>query len=341
VKNKTVHLLLFAICCSILIQTVLAHAPLGTGDNESLATATVISDPGKSWAIYAELHEGGEAQYYRFEVSKDEKILIMLHKSTSSEDETFLPSFVLMGPNVTSQGTVPDYVEVPQGAGVMVVEGVQPPQAMYEPFSPGSLYRLAEVELLAPSTGTYYVAVYESSRGGHYNVAIGYREEYSLTEWILIPINLIAVYEWEGQSLFTIFAPLILTIAIGLALTIWRRRTTAKPRTLFAWLVAFIGLLFIGTGMNTLYQMILSLQQTSLVPEASVTILFIAIPTILGIITIHLSFKESTEISKRTRMYLAILGIVALFTWTGLLIGPILALITCLLPKRLGNFGSR
>jgi uncharacterized membrane protein YidH (DUF202 family) len=313
---------------------------LGTGDNESLATATIISDPGKSWAIYAELHEGGEAQYYRFEASENQTILIMLHKSTSLEDETFLPSFALMGPNITSQGTAPDYLEIPQDAGVMVVEGVQPAQAVYEPFSPGTLYRLAETELPAPSTGTYYVAVFEPSRGGHYNLAIGYREEYSLTEWILIPINLLAVYQWEGQSLFTILSPLVLTLAIGAGLIVWRRRTTANPRTLFAWLAAFIGLLFIGTCMNTLYQMILSLQQSSLVPEAAVTIIFITIPLILGIFTIRLSLKKA-EVSARARIYLAILGIIALFTWTGLLVGPALALITCLLPKRLGSFSPQ
>jgi hypothetical protein len=70
----------FVLVLGMLIGTLLAvpivqaHSPTVAGDNESVATATVISDPTKSWAVYAELHEGGEAQYYKFDISAGQTI---------------------------------------------------------------------------------------------------------------------------------------------------------------------------------------------------------------------------------------------------------------------------
>ena len=99
-KRKFVFAFIFLTLVShtIIVSETLAHAPLGPGDNESLETATEIIDPTKSWAIYAKLHEGGEAQYYRFNATAGQRIHIMLYKSTRPEDTDFLPGFVLMGP---------------------------------------------------------------------------------------------------------------------------------------------------------------------------------------------------------------------------------------------------
>ena len=55
----------------LLIRTVLvlagtpvvsAHAPLGTGFNEDIANATFFDSPEKSFVLYTELHESGEAR---------------------------------------------------------------------------------------------------------------------------------------------------------------------------------------------------------------------------------------------------------------------------------------
>src|SRR5574337_31865 len=82
----------------LLVPTAAAHAPLGSGSNESLATATHVPDPTKSWAIYADLHEGGEAQYYVFDMTQGERMHVSLLTTTAAEDATFTPGVVLMGP---------------------------------------------------------------------------------------------------------------------------------------------------------------------------------------------------------------------------------------------------
>lgn len=333
-KLLGISLLIVGLMAVFMLPGVLAHAPLSGGDNESLATATIIPDPTKSWAAYGELHEGGEAQYYRFLFSEGQEILVSLFISPASKDVGFLPALVLMGPSVSNQGTVPDYVEVPEGSGAMVVEGKLPAEATYEPFSPSSFYSLATMDLNAPSSGTYYVAVYEPYLGGHYGLAVGYRETYTLQEWILIPINLISIYQWEGQSLPFILAPMGVILVVGLALILWRRRNREPPMALFNWTGALAGLLFMGSGVTVLSQMTVALTRASLVPEVGVTLVFAVIPILLGVAALRLALKTEERIKVRKRVYFVILGMLALFAWSGLLVGPILAIVTSFLPSR-------
>lgn len=317
-----------------MVSEILAHAPLGPGDNESLETATEIIDPTKSWAIYAELHEGGEAQYYRFNATAGQRIHVMLYKSTRPEDTDFLPGFVLMGPQINEQGEVPEYVETPPGVQKLVAEGKQASQATYEPFSPGVFYSLADVTMDAPASGTYYVAVYEPDKGGHYGLAIGDRESYDIDEWILIPLNLLNVFRWEGQSLVLVFAPMVVTFVIGIGFLIWQSNKKQMPRTAFGRLGSLAGFLFIGTGAITFYQMIFSIVQSSVVPEVAITLVFILIPILLGLGAIRFAWKGEKEPSIKNRIYIAIMGVAALFAWTGLYIGPALAIITGILPRQ-------
>lgn len=316
----------------LTLPEVVAHAPFSAGENESLETASIIPDPTKSWAIYKELHEGGEAQYYRFSISEGERILVSLFISPVSKDEGFSPGLVLMGPGISSQGIVPDYVEMPEGIGAIVLEEKPSEQATYEPFSPSSFYPVASVEIDAPSSSTYYIAVYEPYQGGHYGLAVGYRETYTLEEWILIPINLISIYQWEEQSLPLIFAPMMIVLAIGSGLIAWRRPSRQIPMKLFNWMGALAGLLFLGSGVTVLSQMIIALTRTSPVLEIGVTLVLAAIPILLGISTLRLSLKVEEKIKTRKRIYFVALGLLALFAWAGLLVGPILAIVTSFLP---------
>lgn len=262
----------------------------------------------------------------------------MLFKSTNPEDVDFVPGFVLMGPSINTQGVVPDYVEVPLGANTTVVEGMQSFQATYEPFSPSTFYSLADLDLEAPSSDTYYVAVYEPSGGGRYGLAVGDRETYTLAEWILLPFSLILVYRWEGQSLALVFAPLIITLVIGVGLMIWTRKSRRAPTTLFGWFGSLAGLFFIGSGATTLLQTVISIMQASLVPEIVITLMLASIPILLGIGTLYLSLRAEGKASPRVRISLAILGLVALFAWAGLFIGPALAIVASVLPSRFTTF---
>lgn len=318
--------------CAAYVCAVLAHAPLAPGINESLETASEIPDPSKSWAIYGELHEGGEAQYYFFNVTKGQRILISLFKPATPEDEEFLPAFALLGPDLIAQGSIPSYVEMPSGAVAVVVNGEQSSSAMYEPFSPSSIYQLAELDAEAPASSVYYITVFEPSRGGHYGLAVGYVETFTISEWVLIPFSQIAIYQWERQSLALILAPLAATLVVGAVLALWGWRRRSMFRTAFAWAAAIVGLLFIGTGVMLVSQTILSLTTAPLVAEVGVTVLFALLPMAFGAGALRLSTR--TRVDTKTRIYLAALGVAALFLWAGLIVGPVLAIVGSVLPTR-------
>ncbi|MFB0514533.1 MAG: hypothetical protein ACETVQ_03045 [Candidatus Bathyarchaeia archaeon] len=313
------------------VRNVFAHAPDKPTDNESLATAYTISDPAKSWAIYAELHEGGEAQYYKFDLSQNERLLVQLFVPTS-EESSFLPNLAVMGPGIASQDALPEYVETVEGDGIILLEGQRSSSPTYEPFTPSSFYELASLDQEASAGGTYHVAVFEPSQGGHYGLAIGYREQYELDEFIRIPIDVIGTHQWEGQSLLFILAPLIVTLVIGFAILVLKRPITL--RTLFGGIGVFAGLLYLGSGFMTLTQMILALTTAAADLSAVLTAVFIIIPILLAIAIFRLTINRK-QITYRSRVFVAIIGVLGLFAWAGLIVGPFLALLTSLLPIKL------
>ena len=326
-RDDLILLIIFAV---LALPMVFAHAPLGSSDNENLATATVIPDPAKSWAIFTELHEDGEVQYYMFSIDEDERIYVSLLISPASKDKGFTPVMAIIGPGIRSRGSIPNFVEVPEGSGVMVVEGDLPAQASYEAFSPSSFYELAQINLKAPEHGTYYVAVYETSQGGNYGLAVGYVESFTLTEWILTPINLLSIYQWTGQSTTFVFAPMAIVLVVGLGLIVWNKKKIEVPTPLSDLLAVFAGLLFIGTGITVLVQIVVALSRAPLGPGVSVSLIFAAIPAILGVGTIKLALRTDTA-NTRKRIYVLCIGLLAFFAWSGYLVGPSLAILSSVL----------
>jgi len=316
--------------CLLIASGVIAHAPLESGENESLETALEIPDPSKSWVIYSELHEGGEAQYFFFEVQEGDRIYVGLIKPVDSEESDFLPNFVLIGPGIQGNESLPEFIELPSDEeyGYTIIAGEQPEEASYEGFSPSSFYDLGDIDLNAPASGKYYIAVYEWTQGGNYGVVVGYRESYALSEWILLPFDLLNVYQWEGQNLLTILMPLLFTVVAGIIFFIWRFKKGKTPKTLHEWLGSLGALLILGTGANVLYQMGYTLTKTSLVSEIVITIFIAIVPILIAIGIFRILLKDSKEINMKKSIKLIVLGILAIFAWAGLLIGPILTIIS-------------
>jgi len=324
-------LCLLLIILTLLISPAVAHAPFGAGDNESLDNATVIPDPTKSWAIYGELHEGGEAQYYKFDINKGETIYVMLGISTAHSEDKFTPGLVLMGSSLSSEGQVPDYVEVPSGVSTMVLNGTRPSKATYEAFTPSMFINLVEIEIQAPDKGTYYLAVQDPYSGGRYVLAVGSKEEFSFQDILGLPLAIMQIYQWEGQDQLVVWAPLIATIVFGLLFILWRR---GVPKTLFAWAGIIAGLFFLGSGMLTLFEMVAAILQTGIVSEVIITILFALVRLTLGVLTIRITLSKKGKIGLVTRLALVVMAVVAFVMWTGFYFGPALAVLTSVLPSK-------
>jgi len=314
----------------IFILNTVAHVPISAGENNSLETAIKVKEPTKSWAIYDEIHEPGESKYYKFTMEQGQRLKISLFVTKKG----FTPGVVVMGKGLTSQGILPSGVEIPTGYNYLVFEGEKTITREYEPFTPSSYYFTADVDITVNNTDVYYIAVFDESEHGKVGIAIGFIETFSVTEWLLIPINAINIHIWEGQNITVIIAPLYLTIitGIGILLWIWKKehKLQLNNQATLGLIAAF---LFIGSGLMILMQMIIALAGSSADNSVIITLLFGLLPILFGILLIRTSMRIVKELNKTNRAILLVIGIFGLIFWSGVIIGPVLTIISCFLPN--------
>ena len=310
-----------------------AHAPLRTGGNDSLATATVIPDPTKSWALYNRLAADDQAQYYRFQAAAGQTIRLHLFTSPAAKDDGFVPSVAILGPGVSGEDSPPGFVEEPPGAGALVLAGEPPAGATYEPFSPSATRDVAETDFEVPRDGTYVLVVYAEDRGGHYGLAVGSRESFTPMEWITSPLFFASIYAWERQPLWLVYLPAALVVAGG-GLLLLRRHRRGRRVDLPARVAATAGLLFVASGVTVVVQMVAALFWSSPTAAAAVTVVLAALPAALGTGVLVLALRRSGEWSLGSRLLLAALGVGGLALWAGWMVGPALAVVAAVLPSR-------
>jgi hypothetical protein len=327
-RIRRIHVLLLLLLA--LVPPVLAHTPLEMeGENHSLETAMEIPNPTKSWTLYEEIHEAGEAEYFELHMEPGERLRISLYLPRN-EDPGFSPNLVIMGPGIASMDEAPGFVEVPEGAGVALVKSEHPERPEYEPFTPTSYYYIADYDTEVTVGGHYYFAVYESDGEGRYGLAIGYEEEFTLIEWIKIPLDVIGIRLWEGQPLLLFFAPVLLALMAGYGLLFWRSHIGLSAFNLAS---ATTGLLYVGSGMVILMEMAMSLYGAAYDSLAFLTVVFVLLPVLLGYAVLRKVHRGQAAISTRDRVVLVALGVLGLFVWAGFLVGPVLAVLAGILPS--------
>ena len=144
--------------------------------------------------------------------------------------------------------------------------------ATYEAFGPSSFYQLSEINIFAPQSGRYYLAILGNGSGS-YGIARGYLEAFTLGERIITPLSLISVYLWEGQNLALILAPVILAVLAGLALIYHSPRKTP-----FCILGTMAVALFLGWSASVLAQIAYNLTRATYSQDVFIS-LALAAPT--------------------------------------------------------------
>jgi hypothetical protein len=312
----------------VIILPVDAHVPISADNNNNLNTALSVEKPTKSYAIYGHLHDAGDVGYYQFNLNAGDQLKLSL--MTTGFDAP-VPDMVVMSPgNSGPIDGLPQNVDVPPGYNAKVIKGQKPVTAEYEPFSPAAVFNVASYSKNITQPGTYYVAVISPADETQYSIAVGYLEEFSLEEWVLVPINLINTHLWEGQSIIAILTPFLAIFILGLILIARRDNKIKKP--LSFWLATIAGLCYLGGASIVLVQMVRVLRVTGPSAGVIITLIFTMIPILLGIWALRIARSPSPQ-SKKDQLSLGIIGLLGLLFWAGLIIGPVVAFIAALVPE--------
>lgn len=302
-----------------------AHVPIGSKENDSLETSFEIPNPTKSWVVYSEIHEGGEGRYYRFDLEEGTRLRFTLFIPNQFVGTGFLPAIALMGPGIANDSILPDYLEAPKDVGISMIEGEYPEAPRYEGFTPSTYTLLIDVDTTAPATGTYHIVVHEPTHSGRFGMAIGYVESFTLEEWVLVPFSVMLIYQWEGQPLALVLAPMILTVGLGLLILGRRRPHMMSRRRIPTALAALAALFFIGSSTSLIFQMVYALIQTGFTAEATITIVFAAIPSVIATSLMRVVKDSNWEEDRMSMVKVGVTAGLALIFWAGLIVGPILA----------------
>lgn len=329
---KSRGILFIAVMCSVCLLTtvVAAHIPIIPDDGTTLATATEIIDPWKSWFYYSEL-SSGEAHYYKLDAQANERIRFMLNVPIPEGNRGFNPMFILMGPGIINQGTPPASVEIPSGVGVTVIE----PSALepeYEGFTPMSQYMTINLNMSAPETGTYYVAIFDGTTGGRYALVTGYAEAYTLVGWLVVPLDVLTLLQWSGQNLIIILLPTFIPLFLGLTFLFVKHRSVFTKNKLPSLLGTLGGFMFLGSSLSFFSQMGYALTQAPANWTVLASVIFATLPLILGIVVIRIVHRENWIQKRANILTLVIISLIAPFVWAGLYIGPTMVIIAGLLP---------
>jgi hypothetical protein len=319
--------ILFLLCAIFLAAgtcIVWAHAPLSVGSNEGIAGATLISSPEKSFVLYTALDEHGGAQYYRFPMQQGQ---VLYGSLQVPGPDSAVPDLVIIGPGIEPTGNVPASLEVPAGSGAMLVQGKTPGKPSYEPFSPQPIYEVARFNITVPRNSDYYIAVIGPGEA-KYSLAPGFREEFTAAEWLLVPWSVISIHFWEGQTPAAVFAPGIIIVVGGLVLAVlYRKNLGGLMQDPVNWLILLSGLLYLGGAAMTGLQIVHTVLLTGYSSGVVLTLLFIAGPLILGILAVRAGIRSpGPDHSLMSGFWMAVIGILGLLLWAGLLVGPLLAL---------------
>lgn len=159
-----------------IITPVVAHQPFFEDKEFTMDNPGVIKDPTISTAMYAALETPTNVDYYSFNGSIGEVILLSITIPQIAGQENFTPTMALMGPGLPP-GDLPKQVIKPTNTGVIILPPPANATPFFEPFSQTYYWTRQEQNITMPANGSYLVAVWDDKgQIGRYVFVIGLQE---------------------------------------------------------------------------------------------------------------------------------------------------------------------
>ncbi len=191
----------------VLIVPALAHQPFFEEEDFTAGNPGHIEDPTISTAMYATLETPNDVDYYEFNGSQNQSVLLSITIPQITGQENFTPTMALIGPGLPP-GDLPKQVIKPQDSGVLILPSPANATSFFEPFSRTSYWTRQEQYVKLPANGSYSVAVWDDKgQAGRYVFVIGDREipggdiAFPLkmrNYWT--PVNQSIAYDYQGNG---------------------------------------------------------------------------------------------------------------------------------------------
>lgn len=160
----------------MLFMVAAAHQPFFEDVDITADDPWFVEDPTISTAIYAALDAPDDVDYYSFNATRGQTVLLSILIPQIEGQEGFAPRMALMGRGLPP-ARPPERVFKPEGYGTVMLEPPENATVFFEPFTRTS-YWIRQKELVRiPADGRYLVAVWDDSGStGRYVFVIGDRE---------------------------------------------------------------------------------------------------------------------------------------------------------------------
>jgi hypothetical protein len=190
---------------------------------------------------------------------------------------------------------------------------------------------VASLDTTVTADGEYRVAVVGPGEETSYGLAIGYLEEFSPAEWVMVPVTVLQSRIVQGQALPILLSPFFAMILLG-ALLFLNRDHYRRFRSPAGIAAAAAGVVMLGSAAGTLVQMSWALAATGPEATAVITFVLIILAAIPGFLCLRIALAPSPSWRTGERLTLVAVGLLALVVWSGFLVGPILAVLAAVLP---------
>jgi len=171
--------ILLAIALVSLPATVDAHQPYCEFSDLTSDSVWEVPDSTVSYAYYGNLYPQTDIDYFIFEATEGQSVLLSLSIPAIEGQEDFAPVMVVFGPelDMDTLAALPEEIVAPEGQGAMMVPLGEEPEYWFEPFGQRYYWNWDNYFFDAPQDATYTVAVWHPEQElGRYSFVIGEEE---------------------------------------------------------------------------------------------------------------------------------------------------------------------
>lgn len=174
---RLVALILTAALTSSL--PALAHQPFCEFADLTADEPWQVPDATISYAYFGNIYPAGDLDFFSFEASLGQEILLSLSIPAIDDMAVFSPMMTLVGPGVTGDPSaqLPETLIISPGEGIQTIPLGDSPRYWFEPFGQRYYWNWEDYFWTAPQTATYRVLLWHpEEKIGRYSFVIGRRE---------------------------------------------------------------------------------------------------------------------------------------------------------------------